>query len=289
MSGTSASDTGGYLRSDTRGAGASDCSRVHPTSPMGRPGNIVASSGEQASPQPGDAMEALSRVAGPNVPPPRACLRVRARDLLICSGSGVALYTLRIGPTALGWEQCVLAFPPVSNLQRIVECAGWTRSARAALEGSPVVRHCRVPVGVVAAEARSAESQGELPDGEEEIFRLSLAAAAHHRTLGRDPAKVGRLIAARVEEAQRPNFVPLLPFQCALAEDLALGRSLMGICSRSLHFETSASVTTDRLCRALGLIGKRERGQMRYARVASDVVATHLCDALDIAPEEVGI
>lgn len=289
MSGDSEGATGGRLRSEICAAGASDCSRVHPTSPMGRLGNSVASSGKQASSQPGDAMEALSRVVGPNVPPPRACLRVRARDLLICSGSGVALYTLRIGPTALGWEQCVLAFPPVSDLQRIVECADWARSARASLEGSPVARYCRVPVGVVAAEARSVESQGGLPDGEEGVFRLSLAVAARHRTLGREPAKAGRLMAARVEEAQRPNFVPLLPFQCALAEDLALGRSLMGVCSRSSHFETSARVTTDRLCRTLGLIGKRERGQMRYARVASDVVATHLCDALDIAPEEVGI
>lgn len=256
---------------------------------MDRPGNSVMPPGEQSSPQPSDALEALSRVAGPNGSRPRACLCVRAKDLLVCSASGVALYTLRIGRTALGWEQRVLAFPPPPALQRIVECADWTRSARAALETSPEVRCCRVPVGVVAAEARSVEAQGELTDGEEGIFRLSLAAAARHRTLGFDSAKVGELMTARVEEARRPNFVPLLPFQRALAEDLALGRSLRGICSRSSHFETSASVTTDRLCRALGLVGKRERGQMRYARVASDVVATHLCDALDMAPEEVGI
>jgi hypothetical protein len=240
----------------------------------------------------GEALGNLQRVGGPAAPLPAASLRVREMDLVICDGAGLASYALRITPTTLGWVQRVLSYPPAGELRALRGRSEWPSRARALCAASADVRTSRVPIGLVAAEARAAEELGELPDGEEGVYRLSEAAAARHQTLGKVAAKAGRLFLADVERARHPSHVPLYRLQGALAEELAFGHSATALCSRSERFSESAdeSKAANLLCRRLGLLGHRDRaGHRRYARVAPFATAELLCEALDMAPEQVGL
>jgi hypothetical protein len=234
----------------------------------------------------------LQRVGGPSAPPPVAVLRVREMDLVVCDGAGLALYSLRITSSTLSWEQRVISYPPAEELQVLREQPHWARRARRLCLTSAEARVCRVPVGVAAAEARAAEEHGELEDGEEAVYRLCEASAARHQTLGKVAARAGRHFLAEVEKARRPSHVPLYRLQGALAEELALGHSIGALCSRSESFSDSSdeSQVTNLLCRRLGLLGHRDcNQQLRYARVAPDSSAVLLCEALDMAPEQVGL
>ncbi len=240
----------------------------------------------------GEGFANLQRVGGPSAPLPVACLRLREMDLVICDGAGLALYSLQITPSTLSWEQRVIFYPPAEELRALREHPHWARWARRLCLTSAEARACRVPVGVVAAEARASEELGELGDGEEAVYRLCEAAAARHQTLGKVAAKAGRHFLAEVEKARRPSHVPLYRLQGALAEELALGHSVGALCSRSEGFSDSRdeSKVTNLLCRRLGLLGHRDcNRQLRYARVAPDTSAVLLCEALDVAPEQVGL
>jgi hypothetical protein len=239
----------------------------------------------------GEARANLLRVGGPGAPPPAAALRVREMDLLVCDGAGLAMYSLQITPTTLGWEQRALSYPPPAELRSVREHPDWARRARGIL-ATPAARVCRVRVGVVAAEARAVEELGELHDGEEGVYRLCEAAAARHLALGKAAAKAGRAFLADVERARRPSHVPLHRLQGALAEELAFGHSVDALCSRSERFSECAeqSKVVNLLCRRLGLLGHRDdKGHRRYARVAPCATAELLCEALDMAPEELGL
>ena len=168
------------------------------------------------------------RVGGPEAPLPIACLRVRDRDLVICDGAGIALYALHMTASTAGWEQRTISYPPEAELRALREHPNWTRRARRLCLTSAQARACRVPVGVVAAEARAAQELGDLYDGEEAILRLSEAAAAILQSSGKQAAKAGRLLMADIERARRPSHVPLYRLQGALAEELALGHSAGG-------------------------------------------------------------
>lgn len=240
----------------------------------------------------GDVFANLTRVAGPSAPHAVACLRLGEMDLVLCDGAGIALYSLQVTPSTLGWEQRVISYPPAGQLRALLEHSHWARRARRLCLTSAEARSCRVPVGVVAAEARGAEESGALEDGEEALYRLCEAVAAHHQTLGKLGVKAGRHFRAEVEKARRPSHVPLHRFQGALAEELALGHSAGALCSRSQGFSdaTDESKVTNLLGRRLGLLGHRdEGGRLRFARVAPDSSAVLLCEALDIAPEQVGL
>lgn len=240
----------------------------------------------------GDALEHLMRVGGPSAPLPMAELRVRERDLVICDGAGVALYSLRITPTALGWEQRTVSFPPEPELWALREHPQWAKRARRICATSSEARSCRVGVGVVAAEARAAETLAELYDGEESIYRLSQAGAAVQMASDKVARKSGRLMLADIERARYPSHVPLYRLQGALAEELAFGHSVGALCSRSEGFSASTdeSSVTNLLCRRLGLLGTRDmHKRVRFARVAPHEVAELLCEALDLAPEAVGL
>lgn len=239
----------------------------------------------------GEALANLRRVGAPVAPPLLASLRIRETDLVLCDGAGLALYSLRITPSTLGWEQRVVSYPPQAELRAVREHPDWPRRARGICRSS-AARVCRVAVGVVAAEARAAEELGDLRDGEEGIYRLCEAAAARHRTLGKDAAKAGRALLADVERSRRPSHVPLRRLQGALAEELAFGHSIRALCSRSERFSGCGDEgkVASLLCRRLGLLGHRDaKRRMRYARVASAATAELLCEALDTAPEEVGL
>lgn len=239
-----------------------------------------------------DAFERLMRVAGPSAPLPLAELRVRERDLIVLDGAGLALYTLQITATAIGWEQSVISFPPEPVARALREDPHWARRARRVCRTSPQARACRVAVGVVAAEARGAQELGELYDGEESVYRLSLAGASIQMAAGKVPRKTARLMLADVERARYPSHVPLYRLQGALAEELAFGHSIPALCSRSEGFSASSceNKVTNLLCRRLGLLGHRDTHKcLRFARVASAEVAERLCEALDIAPEEFGL
>jgi hypothetical protein len=239
----------------------------------------------------GEALANLQRVGGPAVPLLLASLRVREADLVLCDGAGLALYSLQITPSTLGWEQRVVSYPPRAELRSVREHSDWPRRAREICRSS-AARVCRVGVGVVAAEARAAEQLGELHDGEEGVYRLCEAAAARHRALGKDAAKAGRALLADVERSRHPSHVPLHRLQGALAEELAFGHSVGALCSRSERFSESGDEAklASLLCRRLGLLGHRDaKRRMRYARVASAATAELLCEALDVAPEEVGL
>jgi hypothetical protein len=240
----------------------------------------------------GMPLEHLLRAAGPEAPLPLAWLRVRDRDLVICDGAGIALYTLRLTATKAAWEQRTISYPPAAELRALREHPNWARRARRLCLTSAHSRACRVPVGVVAAEARAAEELGDLYDGEEAVLRLSGAAAAILQSSGKEAAKAGRLLMADIERGRRPSHVPLYRLQGALAEELALGHSVGAICSRSPGFSDSPdeSKVTSLLCRRLGLQGTRDaRKRLRYARVACAETAVLLCEALDLAPEQVGL
>jgi hypothetical protein len=237
-------------------------------------------------------LEHLLAVGGPEAPAPVVWLRVRERDLVICDGAGLVHYTLRLSSTTATWEQRTLSYPPAAELRALRGNPSWARRARRLCLTSAQARVCRVPVGVVAAEARAAEALGDLHDGEEGVLRLSEAAAAILQSSGKEAAKAGRLLRADVERARRPSHVPLYRLQSALAEELALGHSVGAICSRSPGFSDSAdeSKVTSLLCRRLGLQGTRDtHKRLRYARVASSETAVLLCEALDLAPEQVGL
>ena len=240
----------------------------------------------------GALLERLLAVGGPEAPLPLAALRVRERDLVICDGAGVALYSLCLSSRTAGWEQRTLSYPPALELRALREHPHWARRARRLCLTSEQARACRVRVGVVAAEARAAEELGELDDGEEAIYRLSEAAAALLQSSGKEAARAGRIFIADVERARHPSHVPLRRLQGAFAEELALGRSLAAICSRSPRFSDCAeeSKLVGLLCRRLGLQGARDcHKRLRYSRVAQAEVAELLCEALDLAPEQVGL
>ncbi|HEX7244087.1 MAG TPA: hypothetical protein VF245_00805 [Solirubrobacterales bacterium] len=252
----------------------------------------MAIGGEPAADLEGMPFEHLRRVGGPEAPLPIAWLRVRDRDLVICDGAGIALYTLRITARTAGWEQRTISFPPAPELRALREHPNWARRARRLCLTSAQARACRVPVGVVAAEARAAQELGELYDGEEAVYRLSETAAALLQASGKEAAKAGRLFMADVERARQPSHVPLYRLQGALAEELALGRSVAAICSRAPGFSDSEeeSKVTSLLCRRLGLQGTRDcRKRLRYTRVAPAAIAELLCQVLDLAPEQVGL
>ncbi len=240
----------------------------------------------------GISLEHLLAVGGPEAPLPLAWLRVRHRGLLVCDGAGLALYTLRLTAKTAAWEQRTVSYPPAAELRALRDHPNWARRARHVCLASVQARACRVPVGVVAAEARAAEELGDLYDGEETILRLSEAAAAILQSSGKEAAKAGRLLTADIERARRPSHVPLYRLQGALAEELALGHSVAAICSRSPGFSDSAeeSEVTSLLCRRLGLQATRDTcKRLRYARVVSADTAVLLCEALDLAPEQVGL
>lgn len=239
----------------------------------------------------GVAREHLLRVSRPGAAP-LAIARVRERDLVFCDGAGLALYTLRIAARSAGWEQRTISYPPDAELRALYQHPRWARQARRLCLASPQARACRVPVGVVAAEARAATERGELSDGEETVYRLSEAAAALLQGSGKEAAKAGRKLMVAVERARHPSHVPLYRLQGALAEELALGHSLLAICSRSPRFSEAAneSQMASLLFSRLGLEGARDySGRRRYARVAAADVAELLCEALDLAPEQVGL
>jgi hypothetical protein len=260
---------------------------------MSPPTHIHAATQLDAAPDiTGDALQALERAVGASAPPPRAALAVRERELVILSGAGLVLYSLALTPTRSGWEQRLLAFPPAPLVRELGERARWATGVRELCLRSPAARTCRVPVGVVAAEARGWEEAGEGPGLEDGVYDLSLSVAAIQRAAGARAAKAGRALAERVEQARRPSHVPLRPLQLVLAEEVAFGRSLAALCSRSEHFARAAQsgAATSALCRGLGLQGTRVGlGELRYARVAPAQLAEALCAALDMAPEEVGL
>lgn len=240
----------------------------------------------------GEGFANLQRVGGPSAPLPMACVRVREMDLVVCDGAGLALYSLQITSSTLGWEQRVISYPPTEELRGLQVHPHWAHRARRLCLTSAQSRACRVPVGVVAAEARAAEEIGALDDGEEAVYRLSEAAAARHQTLGKVAARAGRRFLADVEKARRPSYVPLYRLQRALAEEIALGHSIAALCSRSEGFSDSRdeSKLANLLYRRLGLLGHRDcHRQLRYARVAPYASAVLLCEALDVAPERVGL
>jgi hypothetical protein len=240
----------------------------------------------------GEAFVNLQRTGGPSAPLPVADLCLAEMDLAICDGAGIALYSLQVTPTTLGWEQRVISYPLAEELRALREHPHWDQWARRLCLASMRARACRVSVGVVAAEARGAEELGALEDGEESVYRLCEAAAARHQTLGKVAAKAGRRFLADVEKARRPSHVPLHRLRGALAEELAFGHSVAALCSRSEGFSDSGekSKVANRLFRRLGLLGHREsNGKVRYARVASYATAELLCEVLDMAPEQVGL
>ena len=274
------------------GGGAGSPSTVQGASAMATGCESTSSVALGAGDLDGDAFVNLQRVGGPSAPLPVACLRVRAMDLVFCDGAGLALYSLQITPTTLSWEQRVISYPPAEELRALREHPHWARWARSLCLTSAQARVCRVAVGVVAAEARAAEELGELHDGEEAIYRLCEAAAARHQMLGKLAAKAGRHLLLDVERARRPSHVPLYRLQGALAEELALGHSVCALCSRSEGFSdcSDESKVTNLLCRRLGLLGHRDcNHRLRYARVAPYASAELLCEALDMAPEQVGL
>lgn len=275
------------------GGGAAPSSDVQGTSAMAERCESTGAVAIGAEPVlEGKPLEHLLAVGGPEAPRPLAWLRVRDRDLVICDGAGLAHYTLRLTPTTAAWEQRTVSYPPAAELRALREQPSWARRARRVCLTSAHSRACRVPVGVVAAEARAAQDLGVLHDGEEAILRLSEAAAAILQSSGKEAAKAGRLLMADIERARRPSHVPLYGLQAALAEELALGHSVCAICSRSPGFSdsTDESKVTSLLSRRLGLLGTRDcRRRLRYARVASAETAVLLCEALDIAPEQVGL
>jgi len=245
-------------------------------------------------------------------PAPSAALRVREMDLALLSASGLVHYQLSVTPTTLRWEQRVVAFPPQEMLDLLCRRRSWERAVRAvcAQAPSPTVgvgralfrvesRICRVPVGVVAAEARACERFLGVRDAEEAVYRITLAAASTHlaglgdtKAVRKAARKAGRKMLGDVKRSRFPSHVPLLPFQRALAEELALGRSIDGICSRAETYcdsDGEPKKTTD-LFRHLGISATRDEGSRpRYARVAPHAIAAALCTALDVAPEEVGL
>jgi len=263
-----------------------------PMSPRCESTSAVAIGSEPVAELEGLPREHLLRVGRPDALPSSAWLRVRDRDLVICDCAGIALYALRMTATTAAWEQRTISYPPVAMLRALCEHPDWARRARRMCLTSAQARACRVPVGVVAAEARGAEACAELYDGEEVVLRLSEAAAALLQASGKQAAKAGRFFAAEVERARGPSHVPLRPLQRALAEELALGHSVAALCSRSPGFSDSieASKVTSLLCRRLGLQGTKDcHRRLRYARVSSAPTAVLLCEALDLAPEQVGL
>jgi hypothetical protein len=239
-------------------------------------------------------LERLRRVGGRDALTPLARLRIPDRDLIVCDGAGIVLYTLRLTATAARWEQRAIPYPPSEQLEELRERADWGRRARRLCLDSATVRSCRVPVGVVAAEARAAEEFGELFYGEEAVYRLSEAAAALLQISGKKAAKGGRLLLADVVRSRRPSHVPLWRLQWALAEEIALGHSFAAIGSRSPGFSESPEErsVTSLLCRRVGLQGTLDsrRDQLRrYARVAPADTAELLCETLGIAPGQVGL
>lgn len=238
------------------------------------------------------SFEHLMRVGGPQTPTPLAELRVRDRDLVICDGAGIVHYSLRFTSTTVGWEQRAISFPPRPVQRALREHPTWARRARQLCRTSTQVRVCRVQVGVVAAEARAVEELSLLCDAEESILNLSEAAGAVVQSSGGDGAKAGRNFLAEVNRARRPSHVPLFRLQRLLAEELALDRSVAAICSRAPGFSDSDDVSkvSNLLYRRLGLLGARDcHGRLRYPRVAAADTAELLCQALDIAPEQVGL
>lgn len=276
---------------DARGGGATSIATVGGPSAMAtrfESNSVTLGAGDLDS----EALVNLQRVGGPLAPPPVACLRLRELDLVICDGAGLALYSLQITSSTLSWEQRVISYPPAEELRVLREQPHWAQRARRLCLTSAEARTCRVPVGVAAAEARAAEEHGELEDGEEAVYRLCEAAAALHQTLGKVAARAGRHFFAEVEKARRPSHVPLYRLQGVLAEELALDHSIGALCSRSEGFSDSSdeSQVANLLCRRLGLLGHRDcNQQLRYARVAPDTSAVLLCEALDMAPEQVGL
>ncbi|HEU5105225.1 MAG TPA: hypothetical protein VFU11_05245 [Solirubrobacterales bacterium] len=238
------------------------------------------------------SFEHLMRVGGPEAAAPLAELRIRDRDLVICDGAGMVHYALRFTSATVGWEQRAISFPPLPVQRAMLEHPTWARRARRLCRTSPHARACRVQVGVVAAEARAADELSVLTDAEEAVLNMSEAAGAVVRSAGGDGAKAGRNFLAEVDRARRPSHVPLFRLQRILAEELALGRSVAAICSRAPGFSDSNDVSkvSNLLYRRAGLLGARDcHGRLRYPRVATADTAELLCQALDIAPEQVGL
>lgn len=250
-----------------------------------------------------DALARLDRAVGRPGSPVLAELRVRSMDLTLCSAAALAVYMLRITPTCLGWEQRLVAYPPEALVESIQHLRGWadcTRRVCGLPDGRMAVvgrssfdidlRACRVPTGVVAAEARACEEFFDVYDAEEGVYRISLAAASIHLTKGKYAAKGGRQMLADVTKARHPSHVPLYPLQRALAEEVAMGRSLDALCSRSEAFSSNGKSPAHHLFRKMGVAGTRDcKKSVRYARVAPYKVAADLCAVVDIAPEEVGL
>jgi hypothetical protein len=278
--------------SEVQRGGAPTPSHVHRASAMTPRCESTIAVAPGAGDPVGEVFANLQRVVGASAPHPVACLRLREMDLVVCDGAGIALYSLRVTPSTLSWEQRVISYPPAEQLRALREDPHWARRARRLCLTSAEARHCRVPVGVVAAEARAVEEIGELEDGEEALYRLCEAVAAHHQALGKLGVRAGRHFLAEIEKARRPSHVPLSRFQEALAEELALGRSVGAVCSRSEGFSNAAeeSKVVNLLGRRLGLLGHDDgKGHLRFARVALGTSAVLLCEALDIAPEQVGL
>lgn len=277
---------------DAQRGGAKGSSDVEKASTMAARGDNTVSALLGEADTEGEGLVNLRRVGGPALSPLLAGLRLPEMDLVICDGAGIALYSLQVTPSTLSWEQRVVSFPPVEDLQALQEDQRWARRAWRLCRTSMDARVCRVPVGVVAAEARAAEELGELDDGEEAVYRLCEAAAASHQTLGKVATRAGRRLLGDVERARHPSHVPLYRLRRALAEELALGHTIEALCSRSETFSGCANKrkVTELLFRRLGLLGKRDyHRRLRYARVASCASAESLCEVLDLAPEQVGL
>lgn len=278
----------------SRGRGGARATKpVQRASAMTRGSTTMSAIGQQpVADLEGKAFENLLRVGGPGAQLPVACLRIADRDLVICDGAGVVLYTLQLTATTASWQQRAVSYPPEAELRQLREHPHWAERARDLALTSTDAHVSRVAVGVVAAEARGAQELGELFEGEESVYRLSEAASALLQSSGKQAAKSGRLLMADVERARYPSHVPLRRLQGALAEELAFGHSVAAICSRSPWFSESAEERKVRtlLCLRLGIQGTFSRhGLQRYSRVATTETAELLCEALDLAPERVGL
>lgn len=250
-----------------------------------------------------EAHEKLERAAGAQSRGLRAELRVRAMDLTICSAAALVAYRLVVTPTRMYWQQRAVPFPGDDLLGALQSIRSWADATRRVCEsaggGTLAVgrrrfsvngRACRVPVGVVAAEARGCERFFDLFDGEEGVYRISLAAAAIQLASGKFAAKAGRAMIADVERSRRPSHVPLFPLQRAFAKEVASGRSIDALCSRSAGIFDRAKSPRTELLRKLGVAATVDGGKSRrFARVVPSQLGAALCAVVDIAPEEVGL
>jgi hypothetical protein len=228
------------------------------------------------------ALANLARAAGRAARVPLACLRLGAMELVICGGAGFALYSLQVARDGARWRLRLIPFPPEPLLRDLYERPDWAQRARWLCLASSEARSRQVTLGAVGAEARAGEASGEVAGLEEGVYSLSLAAVAAATALAGRSGEAARRTAADVERARRPSHVPLYLLQRALAERLAAGPSPRGLC------DVARNGAAARLMRQLGLLDAGER-QRHYARVAPRRLAVRLCEALELAPGEVGL